>query len=485
MLITGEELARGAFLITFGSMAGGAAMAYPASMLWLVPAAIGIGGCVMTEPAVRQEVVKALPELQQRFQALPLPAGMGVRMRRDPLALSTKQGQHAPALQQQSGLAEAQPLRDALHDKPHRFIIGRSRGGKTSLMHALAAEWQAAGTKVFVLDPDHAPGMWPGCVVAGGGDDFEGIERALQRVKREIGKRRQLRTEQGYRTNDFRPMHLIIDEAHDVFSFCESAVPVVDDLARRGAKLNMHLTVGTHDGQVGSVHFEGKSKLFINFTVAEVMKRGEQRLLYIRSSPLRAADSDPRYDIPVLPDPESLIVRRADHPRRSTPTPSTPSTPTPDDLLRELLQQGVSTALQRQSHAPDVPVSVTNHEDTDTGTGTPGAGVSNAAETRVTRAGSTIRIDVHASAESHPSPPPSTRRRRRRGHSVNVSRLRQRADEKRVQAGKDQLRTAYEQRKAAGASYRSAYRELGGGSEETRTWWRAAPGPAPNDGQPE
>jgi hypothetical protein len=45
------------------------------------------------------------------------------------------------------------------------------------------------------------------------------------------------------------------------------------------------------------------------------------------------------------------------------------------------------------------------------------------------------------------------------------------------EAKKDELRRAYAAKKAEGWSHRKAFAELGGNSDESRAWWKAAPAP--------
>ena len=48
---------------------------------------------------------------------------------------------------------ERDPLLQTLEQEPHRLIIGRSRGGKTTLIHEMATHWADEGAKVVVCDP--------------------------------------------------------------------------------------------------------------------------------------------------------------------------------------------------------------------------------------------------------------------------------------------------------------------------------------------
>ena len=117
---------------------------------------------------------------------------------------------------------------------------------------------------MLVLDPDAAPGVWPGCQVVGGGDDWEGIERALRGVREIVARRRQRRA-QG-ETRQFAPLYIVMDEYADVVRNAPAARELVETILRRGRKLGVHLIVGVQDRLVKTLGFEGQSDLRRNFT---------------------------------------------------------------------------------------------------------------------------------------------------------------------------------------------------------------------------
>ena len=84
-----------------------------------------------------------------------------------------------------------------------------------------------------------------------------------------------------------------------------------------------------------------------------------------------------------------------------------------------------------------------------------------------------LTVNVSASASGTPRGP----RRAPRGKGLDMRRRRQLAQAAQIDTKKDELRRAYEARKAAGGSHRKAFAELGGNSEESRAWWKAAPDP--------
>ncbi len=101
----------------------------------------------------------------------------------------------------------------------HKLIIGGTQSGKTTLNHYNAIERARTGELVYVADPDARPGMWPGCRVVGGGDDYTAIERLAVEVAEEVAHRRRLRA-QGQRK--FRRLTVVVCELQDVIRECAS-----------------------------------------------------------------------------------------------------------------------------------------------------------------------------------------------------------------------------------------------------------------------
>jgi hypothetical protein len=90
----------------------------------------------------------------------------------------------------------------------------------------------------------------------------------------------------------------------------------------------------------------------------------------------------------------------------------------------------------------------------------------------VTPDGHSLTININASAATA-GRPTSTRRRK----GLDMRQRHQRARQRRQEERKATLATAYAEKKAAGLSYRRAYAELGGNSDEARAAWRAALSP--------
>lgn len=195
------------------------------------------------------------------------------------------------------------PLGDwlgALEHALHLLIIGHSRGGKTTLIHALAQRWRQADHPVIVCDLDAAHGQWPGCTVAGYANDMPAIVQALEQVRQEWERRNALRAA-GVRA--FAPLYLIIDEYADV---ADEARELVERILRRGGKLAIHLIVGVQDKQVKTLGFAGQGDLRKNFAYVVEVRRDAagQRWAAIQENGDGPASA---YPIPALPDPEALI----------------------------------------------------------------------------------------------------------------------------------------------------------------------------------
>ena len=189
----------------------------------------------------------------------------------------------------------------------HVLILGQQRSGKTVIAHLVATARAQQGHRVLVADPDARPGMWPGCEVAGGGDDWPAIEALLAVAQAEIEARRRQRARLGRRS--FAPLTLVLSDAADIMNECPSARAVFEAALRRGGKLGIHLVVDVQDKQVGTLNIPGASHLLKNFDEEIAVRRaGEQRIVTYRG-----AD----YPVPTLLDPEALAD---EHARQHPPT---------------------------------------------------------------------------------------------------------------------------------------------------------------------
>mgnify|MGYP000417152522 CR=1 FL=1 len=149
----------------------------------------------------------------------------------------------------------------------HLLIVGGTRGGKTVVAHHIAIARSLRGHLVLVCDPDARPGMWPGCTVAGGGDDWHAIDGTLDHIIALIQERRALRSQGGQRT--FDPVTLVWSEATYILTECPAARAVMEDVLRRGAKLGICLLMDVQDSQTSTLRIEGQSSLLINLVRVE------------------------------------------------------------------------------------------------------------------------------------------------------------------------------------------------------------------------
>lgn len=213
-----------------------------------------------------------------------------------------KDWQQAPA--QQKDMA-VDPLLLVLLNALHLLVIGPSRSGKTSLVHALAMQWRQA-SRVLVCDPDAAPGLWSGCDVFGAGDDFAAIDTALASLAREITTRREQRA-QGVR--QFPPLRVILCEYADIARYCEQARSTIEDCLRRGGKLSISLVLDVQDKQRKTLDLDGATHLLQNFShVCEVRRSPDGS----RTATVTINDGEQSeiiHTIPTLPDLDSLIAQ--------------------------------------------------------------------------------------------------------------------------------------------------------------------------------
>jgi DNA-binding transcriptional regulator YdaS (Cro superfamily) len=191
-----------------------------------------------------------------------------------------------------------------LDTPPHLFFIGHTGGGKTTVMHEVAQRRVRRGDMVLVLDPDAAPGQWPGAKVFGGGDNFDAMLPALTWLDDQVEQRRKARAA-GQRT--FSPrICLILDEAQDTLKTVEGADPLVETIVRRGRKIGVNVIVGVQDDQVGTLGWEGRGHLMKNFHQVELFHNPTSGRRWARTQSMDGYRVE--LDVPQLTDPETLIV---------------------------------------------------------------------------------------------------------------------------------------------------------------------------------
>lgn len=337
---------------------------------------------------------------------------------------------------------ERDPLLQTLEAEPHRLIIGRSRGGKTTLIHEMATHWADEGARVIVCDPDAMPGLWPGCTVVGAGNKVAEIEKVLKVTAQEYQRRQEAR---GQGQVDFRPIHVVIDEAHEVLPVIDGGLKIFNDLTRRGAKHGIHLTIGVQDKQVSTLGLQGQSELLKNFIVADVLKDSQgQRKAVIADA---VTGKRTAWQIPQMRDPMSLVKTPA-QPKAQTvnaarvaaqPEP-TPVADSETERLEDPLLAGLLASAPPKQEA---------------------------AKATITSDGHTINVYASATAEQ---PTKAKSQRRRTGTGYNVKR--------RVAAIQStrhgsELEQRYAELHSQGVkSFRQAYKIAGGSHNDALAIWR-------------
>lgn len=272
---------------------------------------------------------------------------------------------------------ERDPLLQTLEAEPHRLIIGRSRGGKTTLIHEMATHWADEGARVIVCDPDAMPGLWPGCTVVGAGNKVAEIEKVLKVTAQEYQRRQEAR---GQGQVEFRPIHVVIDEAHEVLPVIDGGLKIFNDLTRRGAKHGIHLTIGVQDKQVSTLGLQGQSELLKNFIVADVLKDSQgQRKAVIQDA---VTGKRTAWQIPQMRDPMSLVKTPAQPKVQSAVAARVAAQPAPtpvadgdterldDPLLADLLasappkQEAATAKVVHDGHTINVYASATAEQPT-------------------------------------------------------------------------------------------------------------------------
>jgi hypothetical protein len=158
-----------------------------------------------------------------------------------------------------------------------------------------------------VCDLDAAPGLWPGCTVHGYANDLAAINQALAQLRLEVEWRRRLRGSGRRRT--FSPLYLVIDEYQDVgrAAACPEARPLVEDILRRGGKLNIHLIIGVQDKQVKTMGLEGLGDLRRNFTFVVAVRADRDGRRWARLTDPSDDETIATYEVPQLANLDNLV----------------------------------------------------------------------------------------------------------------------------------------------------------------------------------
>jgi hypothetical protein len=403
--------------------------------------------------------------------------------RRDAPQLSAPQDRQqrkaAPAGAPLRPAAWLRAVNDRPDNNPHLTVVGPSGSGKTTFVSA--ALGQRPG-RVVVLTPKVSPGAWRGAEVVTLNDDlsYEPLAEALAALQTEA-KRRALALKRG---EPLEPLTVVLDELPELVAEVPAAGPFAVRLSRWGRELGMRQVVLATSDE--ALNVKGWAATRPNYVRVELDRPTDSgaRPAWLDDGtgrqPLDLGSVKAGAERAQLQPWRPSATVEAPRPAIVTPAPAVePADPQIAgdalDLLATMLAGPVSTASQSRDTGRGVSVSATSTPDTDTNTG----GVSRTTATLVTLGeGPALRIDVHARAESAPQ---AERQRLdpqgRRRSGLDARRRRQLAEQRRAKQRKAELRAAYAERKAAGWSYRKAYAELGGASDDARAWWAAAPGP--------
>jgi energy-coupling factor transporter ATP-binding protein EcfA2 len=208
----------------------------------------------------------------------------------------------------------------------HVLLVGGTGGGKSTLLHNLAAAYSQQRASVLVIDVDAIAGKYPGYRVLGCGNDYDGAYAGLTIVRRELEKRRQARSE-GVR--QFGRMVVLVDEVQDVVHEINSAWSILEDVIRRGRKLNIFAVIAAQDSQVKTLKLEGKSHLLANLMRCDVRQHQAGRV---------AVALNEVYPLPHMKHPDEIVQRSGTKPAK----PVSPGAGLGDEttLLNHLLESG-------------------------------------------------------------------------------------------------------------------------------------------------
>lgn len=491
-LITAEELARGLLIGTFGGAAGLCTVAFPGSALWLLPAGLAVGGCALTVPEVRAEVARALPALPA-----PLRPALGELLHAPRAALARlqpPQAAHAPRRAQGGASPAGAPLRprqwleavnDRPDDNPHLTVVGPSGSGKTTFVSAALGKRPG---RVVVLTPKVSPGAWRGAEVVTLDDDlsYAPLAEALDALQIEA-KRRSLALRRG---EPLEPLTVVLDELPELAAEIPGAGKFAVRLSRWGRELGMRQVVlATSDDALNIPGWAATRSNYVRVELGRPAADGTRPAILddgVSRAPLELGGVKKGAERAQLRPwrGEDGVTRAPAEGVTTALAPVTPVAPAQivdlSYLLDGLLAEPVPSASGRKDTPVTVPVPVTHGTVTDTGAVTPPPSVS------LQLGGSagqfTVNLTARAEVATPPAPAPVRQRvgRRRRGPGrpgLDVRRRRGFAQAATSDTHKAELQAAYAARKAAGLSYRKSFAELGGSSEETRAWWRAAAGP--------
>lgn len=193
-------------------------------------------------------------------------------------------------------------LLDLLTGK-HALIVGETGSGKSTL-----ATWLAYGVggRVTVYEPEGCPGDWSGLEVIGRGEDWGGIDAAMQFDLDLLSQRVGDRLEKGDSALVNSDRVLIAEEYPEMKAQCPTAQEWLERHARRGRKLKQLVILISQFDRVAAWGLEGKADLVDCFVKIRLGKFAKAHAKRLKSAELLAWLAESRSHC--LADDEPIVL---------------------------------------------------------------------------------------------------------------------------------------------------------------------------------
>lgn len=145
----------------------------------------------------------------------------------------------------------------AIADK-ELMILGEKGTGKSTLAQYLA---YSLGGHIRVYEPEGTPEDWNGLEVIGKGEDWDGINEAMQSDLEHISSQMKLRRERGDGALAGSDRVIIGEEYPEIAAKCDASEEWLDRHARRGRKAMVRLILLSQFDRIAAWGMEGKSDL--------------------------------------------------------------------------------------------------------------------------------------------------------------------------------------------------------------------------------
>lgn len=153
------------------------------------------------------------------------------------------------------------------------LVAGPPESGKTSVLQHLAAMWEG---ELWVGDPHDNRRTWPSSArVVGGGQDYAAIESLAVEFALEIGRRYDIRHEQGDVVG-VDPLMLLVDEWYEIWLNRPEVAEQWQVALTGGRKVKSGVALGSHSAQVGPLGLDGRGDLLKAFIL--VMTSGSKHM---------------------------------------------------------------------------------------------------------------------------------------------------------------------------------------------------------------